>query len=258
MILHAVESGAGPAVVILHGLFGAAANFGVLARRLREEYRVIALDARNHGASAHAAGMTYGTMAADVAETLAAMGVAGAAVVGHSMGGKIAMALALSRPGLVARLLVADVAPVRYPPHFREVAAAMQAIELHPGLTRAEVDRGLAEAAPDPRVRLFLSTNLRLGSAGSAPAWRIGLDEIAAALPDIARWDEVGRYDGPTLVLSGDRSDYVLPEHRPLFMALFPHARFAALRDAGHWLHADQPEAFLATVRAFLAPMRAA
>ena len=260
MILHALEAGAGPAVVVLHGLFGAAANFGALQRRLRDDFRVITLDARNHGNSPHAPGMDYATLAADVAETLDAAGVAGVALIGHSMGGKIAMALALARPDLVTRLLVADVSPVRYPPHFRDIAAAMRAIPLHPGLSRAAVDAALADAAPDPRVRLFLSTNLRLGNAaaGTGPAWRIGLDEIAEALPDIERWDEAGRYDGPVLVLSGDRSNYVLPEHRALFAALFPHVRFAALRDAGHWLHADQPDAFLQTVRAFLEPLRVA
>ena len=253
MILHALDVGQGPAVAVLHGLFGAAANFGVLQRRLRDEFRVVALDARNHGASPHAPGMNYATLAADVAQTLGALGVAQAAVLGHSMGGKIAMALALRHPGLVSRLLVADVAPVRYEPHFRAVAAAMGAIPLHPGLTRADVDAALAEVAPDPRVRLFLSTNLRLGAN---PAWRIGLPGIAAALPDIEGWDEAGRYNGPVLVLAGERSEYIRPEHRPLFTALFPHARFATLRDAGHWLHADQPDAFVATVRAFLQPLR--
>ena len=255
MILHALDAGQGPAVVVLHGLFGAAANFGVLQRRLRDEYRVVALDARNHGASPHDPRMDYAAMAADVADTLNAMGTGPAAVIGHSMGGKTAMALALARPDLVSRLLVADVAPVRYEPHFRVIAAAMQAVVLHPGLTRAEVDAALAEAAPDPRVRLFLSTNLRLGAA---PAWRIGLDEIAAALPAIEGWEAAGSYDGPVLVLAGERSDYIRPEHRALFTALFPQARFATLRDAGHWLHADQPDAFVATVRAFLAPLRTA
>ena len=250
MILHAVDSGGGgAAVVILHGLFGAASNFGVVQRRLSETHRVIAVDLRNHGQSPHDKAMGYTVMAADVAETLASLGVGSCAVVGHSMGGKVAMALALTMPSTVARLLVADIAPVRYPPHFRDIAAAMQALGLRPGLTRADVDAGLSGAVQDPRVRAFLSLNLRLGAA---PAWRIGLDEIAQALPSIEGWDLAGRYDGPVLVLAGERSDYILAEHRPAFMALFPHARFASLRGAGHWLHADAPDAFLGTVRAFV------
>ena len=255
MILHAQEAGRGPAVAVLHGLFGAGTNFGALQRRLAPDYRVVTLDARNHGASPHGPAMDYRAMAEDVAETLAALGVEDAAVIGHSMGGKTAMALALTRPASVRRLLVADIAPVRYPPHFRDIAAAMRAIPVRAGLTRTEIDAALAEVAPDLRVRAFLSLNLRLGAA---PGWRIGLDEITAALPDIEGWEVAGRYDGPTLVLAGERSDYVRPEHRPAFTALFPHARFATVRDAGHWLHSDAPDAFLAIVRAFLKPLAAA
>lgn len=254
MILHALDAGTGPGVVVLHGLFGAASNFGALQRRLHDRYRVLVPDARNHGASPHDPAMDYATMAADVAETMTSLGMGPAAVIGHSMGGKIAMALALSRPDLVRRLLVADVAPVRYPPHFRDIAAAMRAIPLAPGLTRAEVDAALTDAAPDPRVRLFLATNLRLHPR---PVWRIGLDEIAAALPAIEGWDAAGTYDGPVLALAGERSDYIVPAYRPLFQALFPQVRFATLRGAGHWLHADAPEAFLATVEAFLKPLPA-
>lgn len=251
MILHRVELGQGPPVVMLHGLFGTAANFGVVQRRLAPECRVLAFDLRNHGSSPHDPAMTYPLMAADVAETMAAAGLKRAAVIGHSMGGKVAMTLALTRPDLVSRLMVADIAPAAYPPHLHEMAAAMQAIPLQPGLTRADVDAALSGAVHEARVLAFLSLNLRLGAA---PAWRIGLDEIAAALPAIEGWDGTGAYEGPTLVLAGERSDYIRPEHRPVFQALFPHARFATLRGAGHWLHAEAPEAFIATAQAFLAP----
>lgn len=250
MILHAIEVGSGPPVALLHGLFGAARNFGAVQRSLSGRYRVIALDLRNHGASPHAADASYAAMAADVLDTLAALGASPAALVGHSMGGKVAMTAALLQPGAVSRLLVADIAPVRYEPHFRAYADAMHALKLRPGLTRAEASAALAPAVPDPAVRGFLLQNLHLGAQ---PAWRIGLDELAAALPGIEGWDPPGaQYPGPVLVLSGARSDYVRPEHRPLFRALFPAVRFATLRDAGHWLHADQPEAFTATVAAFL------
>lgn len=248
MILRSVRMGEGRPVVLLHGLFGSASNWGRIQRRLAETRTVLALDLRNHGASPHDAAMTYAAMAEDVAETLAEQGIAAAGVLGHSMGGKVAMQLALTRPALVSRLLVADVAPVHYEPHFRAIAAAMQAIPLTSGLTRAEALAALEPSTPDPVVRGFLLQNLRFGAP---PAWRIGLDEIAAALPEIEGWPGQGRYDGPTLVLRGERSDYILPEHRPLFRALFPEARFVTLRDAGHWLHADAPEPFLATVSSF-------
>jgi esterase len=248
MILRCVRMGEGPAVVLLHGLFGSASNWGRIQRRLAETRTVLAMDLRNHGSSPHDPAMTYPDMAEDVAETMAEHGVGAAGVLGHSMGGKVAMQLALARPALVARLLVADVAPVRYEPHFRVIAAAMRAMPLTPGLGRAEASTALEASTPDPAVRGFLLQNLRFGAP---PAWRIGLDEIAAALPEIEGWPGQGRYDGPTLVLRGERSDYVLPEHRPLFRALFPAARFVTLRDAGHWLHADAPEPFLATVSSF-------
>jgi pimeloyl-ACP methyl ester carboxylesterase len=253
MILRTVRMGEGSPVVLLHGLFGAASNWGRVQRRLSESHLVLALDARNHGASPHDPAFTYPVMAQDVLDTLDAQGIGAFALLGHSMGGKIAMHLALMAPMRVTRLLVADIAPVTYPPHFQDLAAAMLALELRPGLTRAEASAALAQAAPDPGVRSFVLQNLRFGATpDKPPAWRNGLAEIAAGLPDIALWTGQGVYPGPVLVLRGERSDYILPEHRPLFRAHFPQARFATLRNAGHWLHADAPEAFLQTVGAFL------
>ncbi len=250
MILHGTTVGEGTPVVLLHGLFGSASNFATIARRLAPDCRVLTFDLRNHGVSPHAPGMAYADLAADVLESLDAQGIERTALIGHSMGGKIAMQAALLRPDRVERLLVADIAPVPYPPHFRAIAAAMQAIPLRPGLTRAEADAHLAAVAP-AEVRGFLLQNLRFGAT---PAWRIGLSKIADGLPDIEGWAAPpGQYAGPVLVLRGERSSYVLPEHRTAFRALFPNARFATLRDAGHWLHADAPEAFLAVVRSFLA-----
>ena len=249
MILRTVRMGEGRPLVLLHGLFGAASNWGRVQRRLAEDRLVLALDARNHGGSAHDKAFDYAVMAQDVLDTLDAEGIGAASVVGHSMGGKTAMHLALAAPHRVERLVVADIAPVTYEPHFRAIAAAMQALPLASGLTRAEANAALEAVAPEPDVRGFLLQNLRFGDP---PSWRIGLDEIAAGLPAIERWEAAGTYGGPVLVLRGERSSYVRPEHRALFRALFPAARFASLRDAGHWLHAEAPDAFVATVRAFL------
>ena len=249
MILHATDIGAGDAAILLHGLFGTATNFATIQRRLAETRRVLAFDLRNHGRSPHDPHMSYGAMADDVLETMAAHGLEHAALVGHSMGGKVAMAVALREPARIDRLLVADIAPVGYPPRYDDIAAAMRALPLAPGLTRADADRALALSVPDTGMRQFLLSNLRFGAL---PDWRIGLEEIAGALPEIMGWHQTGTYDGPTLVLSGERSDYVRPEYRPLFQALFPHARYVTLRGAGHWLHADAPDAFTATVDAFL------
>jgi esterase len=250
MMLYAIERGEGPPLVLLHGLFGQAGNFGAVQRELAQRFRVLALDLRNHGESPHAGGMDYPTMATDVLETLRAHDALPCALAGHSMGGKAAMALALTSPGAVARLLVADVAPVSYGHGLRRYVDAMRAIPLAPGLTRAAADAALAGAVPDAAMRGFLLQNLRFGER---PSWRLGLDEIAAAMPDIEGWPELtGRYDGPALFIGGARSDYIRPEHRPAIRALFPNARFVTLKDAGHWLHADNPAGFVAVVEAFL------
>jgi pimeloyl-ACP methyl ester carboxylesterase len=253
MRLEITEMGEGPALVLLHGLFGARQNFGAVQKALAGDgWRVIALDLRNHGASPHAAGMAYPDMAGDVAETLQALGAWPATVLGHSMGGKVAMALALTRPEGVGRLIVADIAPVTYPaPLFAEYLNAMRAMPLAPGLTRREADAALSFAVPVPSLRAFLLQNLVFPE--EVPRWRIGLGEIAAAMPEIAGWPNLfGRYEGPTLVLAGSHSPYIRPEHHALFRALFPAAHFASIA-AGHWLHAENPADFLAAVRDFLA-----
>jgi len=251
MILHAVESGAGPPVALLHGLFGQAANFGTVRRRLSPAHRVLALDLRNHGASGHAPAMGYPAMAEDVLETLRDRQALPCALVGHSMGGKVAMMAALEAPAAVARLMVVDIAPVRYDPAYRALAAAMAAIPLRPDLTRTEADAALVDSAP-PDVRAFLLQNLHFGTT---PRWRIGLAAIAAALPVLEDWPrrDVQPYTGPTAFVAGERSAYIGADHRAAIRALFPAARVVTVKDAGHWVHADNPSGFLAVLNAFLA-----
>ena len=186
-------------------------------------------------------------MVADVLETLEAEGALPAAVLGHSMGGKVAMRLAVTAPSAVTRLIVADVAPTPYRSHFGDFARAM--LGLPPTATRQEADEMLAATIPDTAMRGFLLHNFRPGRG-----WRIGLAEITAALPKIEGWDPPeGQYRGPTLFVTGAQSYYVRPEHRPAILAMFPSARFVAIKNAGHWLHAEQPAAFHATVAGFLA-----
>jgi pimeloyl-ACP methyl ester carboxylesterase len=195
--------------------------------------------------------MSYADMATDVRQTLCAENAWPAALIGHSMGGKAAMRLALESPE-VTKLMVMDIAPVRYQSGFRAFAEAMQAVPLGPDLTRAEASRLMASVVTDSGVRAFLLQNLRVGAQ---PSWRIGLDEIAAALPVIGDFETPGGavYAGPTLFAGGVRSDYILPEYRPVIRALFPAARFATVKDAGHWLHADNPAATAQLAADFLA-----
>ena len=256
MRLHAIEAGAGVPLVVLHGLFGSAQNWGAIQRRLAAAQRVLALDLRNHGASPHAAAMDYSTMAADVIETLTALDALPATLLGHSMGGKVAMQLALSQPELVTRLIVADVAPVAYRHGLEAYVAAMQALPLRPGLTRREADTALAASIPEPAIRGFLLQNLLF--AENPPRWRLALPEIGAAMPVISGFPvPVGaQYSGPTLFLAGANSDYVRPSSHATIRALFPAAEIVTIANAGHWLHAEQAAAFIAAVEAFLSPAR--
>lgn len=251
--LHTIARGEGDPVVLLHGLFGSARNFGTVQKRLSLHWRVLAMDLRNHGESPHAPGMDYATLAEDVRETLVALNALPCALIGHSMGGKTAMRLALEHPHLISRLIVGDIAPVAYPPRHHAEIAAMLRLPLRPGLTRAEADKQLAASIEDPALRGFLLQNLRFNTV---PYWRIGLAEIATSLSEIESWPPVpdaSRYEGPTLFVIGGHSSYVQPSHRPLIRQLFPSARFVTIKRAGHWLHADDPETFLAVVEAFLA-----
>ena len=234
-------------MVVLHGLFGSARNLTGLTRALSMGHRVIAMDLRNHGESGHDPVAGYGEMAADVVATLDAQDVRSAALVGHSMGGKVAMRLALEWPGRVSRLVVADIAPVPYPSHFGAFVQAM--LRVPATASRGEADAVLAPDVVDPAVRGFLLHNFRPGLG-----WRVGLAEIAVNLGQIETWNDCGEpFCGPTLFVTGARSDYVLPEHRPVITRLFPAARFEAVADAGHWLHAEQPALFNAIVDRFLA-----
>jgi pimeloyl-ACP methyl ester carboxylesterase len=253
MRLHVIEAGQGAPLVLLHGLFGSARNWGAVQKALAAEYRVVALDLRNHGASPQAPGMAYAAQAEDVAETLAALGIERAAVLGHSMGGKVAMMLALTMPDLVERLIVADIAPRPYPPALRAVVAALQAVPLHPGLTRQEADQALRTAVPEAPIRSFLLQNLRFETA--PPSWRIGLREIAAAMPEIEDFAPPpgARFEGPALAMAGALSPYIRAEDHAAFRALFPRIGFASIPRAGHWLHAENPESFLAALKEFLA-----
>ena len=240
-----------PPLLIVHGLFGAARNWGAMARRLADRSLVLVPDLRNHGDSPWLGSQSYADMAGDLAELVARHGAMD--VLGHSMGGKAAMLLALTQPDLVGRLIVADIAPVAYRHSHLPHIAAMRGLDIAALSARAEADRRLAVQLPDPGIRAFLLQSLDLKS--DPHRWRLNLDVLERDMGLITGWPDVsGQYPGPTLFLSGALSDYVQPGHRPAIKALFPAARFAKIPDAGHWLHADQPHAFEATIRGFFSP----
>jgi len=251
MILHATETGAGPPVALLHGLFGRAQNLGTLARRLAPMMRVISIDLRNHGASPHAPGMDYQMQAADLWETLAARDAVPAALLGHSMGGKTAMAAALVAPQNASCIVITDIAPVAYSHRNAAIAAALQSIPMRPGTTRTDADRQLHTVVPDAAVRAFLLQNF---VSVPTPCWRAGLDHIANDIATLESWPQFppgARFAGPAMFISGATSDYVLPAYHEAIRRLFPAARFEVIPQAGHWLHAERPEMFGAIVEEF-------
>lgn len=244
--------GEGAPLIILHGLFGSARNWSGICRALSGVRQVHALDLRNHGSSPWSDEMSYELMAEDVAEYAASQGLVPADVLGHSMGGKTAMHLALTRPELVERLIVVDIAPVGYVREkFPQYIAAMKRLDLERITRRAEADAQLAPDIPDDSMRAFLIRNLV--SEQGRFRWRINLDGIGVNLPAVVgfpRHDEA--FLGPTTFLAGERSDYIRPRDEGEMKRLFPQFKLIEIGAAGHWPHAEQPETFLKLVRAAL------
>lgn len=251
MELHARVQGHGPALVLLHGLFGSNENLGAIGRVLADSFTVYGLDLRNHGRSPRGATMDYPTLAADVRDTMDAHGVSSAHVLGHSLGGKTAMELALSRPARVERLVVVDIAPVAYPPRHDAELEAMRALDPGTVASRREADDRLADAVPVAAIRQFLLKNLVRDGPGFA--WRIPLDTIVEQYPEIAAAPpSPGLFEGPTLFVRGAESDYLPDSAERIIRQRFPAARIETVPGAGHWVHVEAPERFVELVRGFL------
>jgi esterase len=254
--LNALQRGEGPPVILLHGLFGSAANLGMVARGLAGHFTCWLLDVRNHGQSPHAPGMSYPEMAADVMEFMDARGIASCPVLGHSMGGKIAMQLAMDHPQRVSKLVVADVAPVTYRPHHQDIIAGLALVEQAclqpPGLaSRAQADAILADKVPEPGVRAFLLKNLQKNAQGEFRL-QLNLGAITENYPALGSANAGQPYAGPVLFIRGGDSDYILPEHRAAVLGFFPQAEVKTVAGTGHWLHAEKPAIFNKLVLRFL------
>ena len=248
------EYGQGEPLVILHGLFGSSANWNGIARQLAETQRVLVPDLRNHGGSPHRAGMSYPELAGDLLAWMDRQDLGSAWLMGHSMGGKLAMWLALHHPERVARLVVVDIAPVAYGHDFRPFIHAMRAVEQVGVRSRAEAESRLTPVVPDPAVRQFLLQNLV--AADGRYRWRINLDALEAGMPDIVGFpepDATTAYTAPALFVHGARSDYLGAEALPVIAKWFPAAEVIRIADAGHWLHVEQPRALLDALNRFAA-----
>lgn len=245
--------GSGPPLVVLHGLFGSAANWRGVARRLADRRSVHLLDLRNHGASPWADTMNYLQMADDVRRRLLQLGGGPVELLGHSMGGKTAMALALMYPELVQRLVIVDIAPVSYADRFSAYTQALQAPEVLSAATRTEVQRQLAALLPDASVAPFLMQNLV--TRNDHFDWRVNVAAIAASVSDLSGFPALLsdlRFTRPTLLIAGARSDYVTRADLPGFQPMFPALQVETIADAGHWVHADQPGALVEALQRFL------
>ena len=245
---HPSDASARP-LVIVHGLYGSGRNWGVIAKRLSDGRRVITPDMRNHGQSPRFDSHSYEDLAADLAELIHHIG-GPVDLCGHSMGGKAAMALALTQPELIAKLVIADIAPVAYGHTQQGMIDAMRTVDLSTLTRRSDAEAQLADAGIERALQSFFTQSLDV----PGKAWRLNLDALEAEMDKIIGWPDhlTGPFEGPTLFLSGGASDYVQPDARPKIKALFPQARFAKLPGAGHWLHAEKPREFEATLRSFL------
>lgn len=252
-------SGEGEPLILLHGLFGSLDNLGGVSQRLQDGWQIHALDQRNHGRSPHTETMDYPAMAADVLAYMDRQGLERASLLGHSMGGKTAMELALSHPERVDKLIVADIAPVDYKPRHDNVLAGLEAVDLASLQSRQQADEVLQEHVEMLGVRQFLLKNLvRVGSDEDAPGdarfrWRLNLPAIKACYGNLAMAPSAeGPFEGPTLFIKGSESAYIQEKHREQVAKLFPDARLRVIEGTGHWLHAEKPDTFATLCRRLL------
>lgn len=242
-----------PPLVFCHGLFGQGRNWTSIAKRAARYFRVLLLDMPNHGRSVSTDTFDYLEQADLVAEHLRATDDRPWRLVGHSMGGKIVMLIALRYPELVDRLVVVDMSPVNYPPisDLRGYAQAMMDLDLPDLDSRDEADEQLRDCVPDDTVRAFLLQNLR--REGKSWSWQLNLDLLKESMADLASWPDVqGSFTGPTLWVKGQHSQYITEEYGAVMRHYFPGVRQVTVKNAGHWVHSEQPEVFGAVVRRFL------
>jgi esterase len=252
MRLHFKEHGQGQPVIILHGLFGSSDNWLGIMPKLAEKFRVFALDLRNHGQSPHSAEMNYSILADDVREFLAAQNLGDAIVMGHSLGGKVAMQFAFSHPQQVQKLIVVDMAPRAYAPAHDRIFSALLALDLNSFQTRQQIEQTLEPAIPSLAVRRFLLKNLNRNSDGGL-SWKINLQGLAENYPQLGRMLSAPEpFGGPALFVLGEKSDFVNEADLPLIFRLFPRAKIETIAGAGHWVQADAPDQFVQRVLTFL------
>ncbi|SFR82625.1 esterase [Marinobacter daqiaonensis] len=257
--LHHRITGEGKPLLLLHGLFGSLENLGGINQRLQDSWQIHGLDLRNHGRSPHTDTMDYPRMAEDVVRYLDSQQIETASLIGHSMGGKTAMQVALSYPDRVDRLVVADIAPVTYKPRHDAILEGMKALDLATIKSRGEADKALEAHVETPEVRMFLLKNLvRVPESekkddGATFRWRLNLPVIEACYQNLADAPKgEGPFEGPVLFIKGENSAYIQKKHHDRIQTLFPAARVEEIPGTDHWLHAEKPDEFARLCRQFL------
>ncbi len=243
----------GPALIILHGIFGSADNWLTVAKLLSERFRVFTLDQRNHGRSPHSDEFDYQVMAADLAEFIDDQRLEAPVVIGHSMGGKTAMQFAINYPAAWSKLVVVDIAPKFYPIHHAQILAGLNAIDLRTLKTRQEAEALLSRYEADPGVRQFLLKNLYRDAATGQFGWRLNLHVLTRDIHLVgSELTGLRITTKPALFLRGSESGYILPDDERDIRRIFPNAQIETIAGAGHWVQADQPEAFVEAVEHFI------
>jgi esterase len=246
------QEGEGSPLIVLHGLLGSKKNWKVLSSSLARKYNVYTLDLRNHGDSPHVDSMLYDEMADDLKEFMDQNKIESCSILGHSMGGKIAMVFALLYPERVHQLLIADIAPRNSNSDHEHLLNAMQAIPIDHLENRGEADQMLKGAVPETSLRQFLLTNL--ARKDGKFYWRVNIPIILASVSKLIRFPDPGelKFQGESLFIRGDKSDYLTEEDLPEIKNLFPNYELETIKDAGHWLHAEKPKEFFQVVDDFL------
>lgn len=251
MILNFKRQGNGEPVILIHGLLGNLDNLGRLARHLSEKYEVFSIDLPNHGLSSHSPLTDYPTLSKIILNLLTVENLSDIHLVGHSMGGKVAMQIAIDNPSLIKSLTVADIAPVTYTDRHANIFSALNSINLATLNNRKEAIDTVISHGIDSGTAQFLLKNLAKNDNGFF--WRCNIENLEQGYPEIIK-GLTGEQDfnGPTLFIKGGKSDYIQTEHRPMIMKHFPNATAKVIEGTGHWLHAEKPASFNKIVDDFI------
>lgn len=254
MVLHSVIQGEGKPLLIIHGYLGMSDNWKTLAGQyVLASFQTHAIDMRNHGKSFHSDDFTYDAMVQDLVEYINHYDLGKVDIIGHSMGGKAAMFFAVQHPELLDRLVVADIGPKYYRPHHQDIMAGLNAVDFSFHTDRAAVEAAIEAYVPDFGTRQFLMKNVYWVEPGKQLGFRFNLDAFNKVIDNIGEaLPEGSRFDGPTLFLRGDKSNYIKDEDFDQIKSHFPQAEIKEIRNSGHWLHAENPKDFLAETLEFL------